>query len=274
MASSLIRIFSDLHYGDRATSLHSLSALQPLFDGASDIVVNGDALDTRPSPSPQLTAALRSEVLAFFQQHSPRATLLTGNHDPDIGSVHHLDFPAASLFVTHGDALFDDLVPWSQDAPLARKLVAAELAAQPASERESLSALLTACRRAAALIPQRHQSEPHGLKYLIGFARDTVWPPSRILRVLRAWRETPLRAAAFLQRHRPNAKFLAMGHTHRLGAFRAPSGKIILNTGAFCPPCAPGVIDLCRDRLSLRRVERRRGEFRLGPALAEFALAD
>ena len=42
---------------------------------------------------------------------------------------------------------------------------------------------------------------------------------------------------------------------------------------SFCPPGATAVIDLTADRLTLRRVTRHSGEFRLGPPLAEFALA-
>lgn len=274
VSASLIRIFSDLHFGDRASMLMSLESLLPLCDGATRIVLNGDTLDTRPSPDGSLenATALRSEVLRFFERCTPPAILLTGNHDPDISSEHHLDL-GARLFVIHGDAFFDDVVPWSRDAGLAGKLVARELAALPSAEREELVPRLGAFRRAVAAIPQRHHAETHGLSYLIGFARDTVWPPSRILRVLRAWRQTAGRAEAFARHHRPRARFVAMGHTHRLGAQRTAQGLVVLNTGSFCPPCRAGVIDVTDHGVKLRRIERRAGEYRLGSALAEFPLA-
>ncbi|ACB75660.1 metallophosphoesterase family protein [Opitutus terrae] len=272
MPAEPIRILSDLHYGDRASSLTRLEQLHPLFEGATRIVLNGDTLDTRPGADPRATLGLWAAVSEFFSRAASPVTLLTGNHDPDISAQHHIDFGPAVL-ITHGDALFDDLVPWSQDAPLARRLVAEELAALPPGEREQLHARLGAFRRAAAAIPQRHQSEPHGLKYLIGFLQDTVWPPTRVLRVLRAWHVTPQLAETFVAHHRPKARFLAMGHTHRLGVRRTARGLTVLNTGSFCPPCHPGVIELTSDRLVLRRVERHRSDYHLGRTLAEFPLA-
>lgn len=273
MASKLVRIFSDLHYGDRATALKSLEELRPLFDGVDEVILNGDTLDTRPSRHPQQSIELRASTTDFFAHSAPPTKFLTGNHDPDISPTHHCELADGRVFLTHGDALFEDIVPWSQDASLARELVARELAAFPPGDNPSLHAELSAYRRAAAALPQRHQSEPHGLKYLIGFARDTVWPPTRVLRVLRAWREAPRRAEAFVRRHRLRAKFFAMGHTHRLGTVRQPGGLVVLNTGSFCPPCSAGVIDLHDDKLVLRQVEKQRGAWRLGDSLAEFALA-
>lgn len=269
----LTRIFSDLHLRDRTSSLHDLAQLEPLFAGADAIVLNGDTIETRPGPNPADTAALRDELETFCRRCAPPVTALTGNHDPDFTARHHLELAAGRLLVTHGDVLFESLVPWSQDASLARSLVAAELARLPAPDRHDLSARLCAFRRAAAALPQRHQAEKHGLRYLLGLARDTVWPPSRVFRVLRAWRETPARAETLLREHRPHARFLAMGHTHRLGAVRTPAGLVVLNTGSFCVPSGTGVIDVTANRIALRRVLRRSAGFRLGDTLAEFSLA-
>lgn len=273
MASPLIRILSDLHYGDIASPLTSLPSLAPLFEGADQIILNGDSLDTRPSKRPQRTQALRHELNSFFASAAPPVTFVTGNHDPDISSTHACDLADGNVFVLHGDAIFDDLVPWSQDAPLARRLLAAELAAIPPEQRSELQSILGACRRAAAAIPQRHQSEPHGLKYLLAFAKDTVWPPLRVFRVLRAWRDAPQRAAAFATRHRPQARFVVMGHTHRFGISRTRSGVTILNTGSICPPRRAGVVDVTDDHIVLRSIERHSGKFRLGAPLASFSLA-
>lgn len=274
MAQDVIRILSDLHYGDRASSIGSLPALAPLFDGASRIILNGDTLDTRPGPAPDFTAALRAEVGAHFARHTPPVTFLTGNHDPDFSKNHSLDLAGGQVFVTHGDILFDNLVPWGNDAALARQRVLAELIRLDPAARERLEDRLGAIRRAAFSIPQRHQAERHGLKYAAGFLTDTIWPPLRIFRVLRAWREAPARAARLAQRHRPQARFFIMGHIHRPGVWRTPGGLIVLNTGSFCPPLGTAAVDITAQRLTLRRVELRRGEFRLGPTLADFALAD
>jgi exonuclease SbcD len=272
VAESFTRILSDIHYGDRASRVRSLDALRPLFDGPEQIVFNGDTLDTRPSRNPDRAIALAQEAREFIAQRAPAPVVLTGNHDPDFSPRHSIDLGAGSVFVTHGDVLFDDLVPWSRDAALARRLIAEELAALPVEARDSLAAHFAATRRAAARIPQRHQAEPHGLKYFASFIADTVWPPMRPLRILRAWREVPNRAAGLARRHRPDAQFFVMGHTHRLGVWRTPEGITVLNTGAYCPPTGAGVVDVSAERVVLRAVERRGDEFHPGEIVAEFPL--
>ena len=273
MSTAVTRILSDLHYGDRGSRIRTLPSLAPLFEGAGSIVLNGDTLDTRPGPDPAGTAALRAEVLEFFTRATPPTTLLTGNHDPDISPHGLLDLAGGQVFVTHGDILFDDLVPWSQDAPFARRRLGEEFAVLPVTARDQLDTRLEVYRRVAASIPQRHQSERNALKHAFGFLKDTVWPPDRTFRVLRAWRQGPRLAAALTQRHRPSARFAIIGHIHHLGSWRRPNGVTVLNTGSFCPPFGGCVIDIAPGRLSLRRVVHRHGEFRLGATMAEFALA-
>jgi len=269
----VIRIFSDLHYGDRASTLRALPDLAPLFEGATEIILNGDTLDTRPSSDPGGTAVSRTEVVDFFVNRAPPTTWLTGNHDPDISLQHAVEIADRRVFVTHGDILFENLVPWGQDAAVLGQRVALELAGLPPEEREQLDAQFQAIRRAAASIPQRHQSERSLLKYALGFVADTLWPPMRILRVLEAWKETPGRAAALLRKHSLPAQVFVMGHTHRLGLTRSRSGIVVINTGSLCPPSGGGVVDILSDRILLRSVERRGKEFRLGPTITEFALA-
>ncbi len=273
MAAELTRIFSDLHYGDRASRIRKLAHLQPLLDGVDHLVLNGDTLDTRPGPAPAHTAACRDEVLEFFPQHVPRVTFLTGNHDPDLTSHHVLDLEGSAVFVTHGDILHDDIVPWSQDAPLIRPQIAAALAALPIAQRTQLASRLTVWRSVAAAIPQRHQSESRGLRYALHFARDTVWPPLRVWRVWLTWRKETPRAAAFARTYRPDAKFFVIGHTHRPGAWTTPSGVVVINTGSFCQPFGGCAVDLAGSRVRVRRIISRKGEFRLGATCAEFSLA-
>lgn len=273
LSASTIRIFSDLHYGDGASRLKALSILRPLCDDADQIVLNGDTLDTRPSRDPVGSAAQRAEVLAYFEGLGRPVTFINGNHDPDLSAHHHLELADQRVFVTHGDILFEDVVPWSRDAGELRRLVAEGLAALSPAQRESLAEQFNVIHRAAARIPQRHQSERHGLKYAIGFAADTVWPPTRILRVLRARCESPERAARLLGAHRLPAKFFVMGHTHKLGVRRGPGGLIVLNTGSFCVPSRSGVVDVTADTIKLRLVERSGNLLRLGRLLAEFPLA-
>ena len=268
----MIRIFSDLHYGDRGSRIQSLPALAPLFDGASSLVLNGDTIDTRPATVPAAVTALRAEALEFFARSAPPTTFLTGNHDPNISTRHTLDLSGGQIFVTHGDIIFDDLVPWSQDAPIVRQRIAEQLGALSPEDREQLDPRLAVYRRVAATIPQRHQSEPDRWKYTLGFLKDTVWPPGRSLRVLNAWRRAPRLTAELTRRYRPQARFAIIGHIHHPGYWRRPNGVTVLNTGSFGPPLGGCVIDIHPDRVLLRRIVHQRGEFRLGRTAAEFAL--
>jgi predicted phosphodiesterase len=267
----LTRIFSDIHFGDPASHVRRFAQLRPLVDGVDTLVLNGDTMDTRPSRRPEYTAACRAEVAAFTGSCGAAVTLLTGNHDPDISTQHTLDLANGRIFVTHGDILFDNIVPWGRDASEIARRIAAEFSPLAPQEREVLATRFAIWRRVAAQIPQRHQAEPRSLKYLMGFIADTVWPPLRILRVLESWRVEPIRATALARRHRPSAKFVVLGHTHR-PAIRVHDGITAINTGTFCPPFEAHTVDITPDRLIVRQVVTRHGEFHPAGVIAEFPL--
>jgi UDP-2,3-diacylglucosamine pyrophosphatase LpxH len=132
--------------------------------------------------------------------------------------------------------------------------------------------LLQVHRQVAAQIPQRHQAEPHGWKYLAGFVRDTLWPLNRAYRILRAWQAMPRLAQTLLKTHRPQARFLIMGHTHRPGIWRLPGGLTLINTGSYCPPLGRLLVELTGRDLLVRRICIRRGDFHPGKVIAQFAL--
>jgi predicted phosphodiesterase len=111
------------------------------------------------------------------------------------------------------------------------------------------------------------------LKYLLHYIADTVWPPLRTLRVVQAWRRAPQRAFELAQRHRPEARFVVAGHTHRPGIWRMLADVTVINTGSFCPPLGGYAVDLASESVAVRRVELRAGEFRAGEVVAEFPLA-
>lgn len=273
MAAALTRILSDVHYGDRASRVFQLAQLRPLLDGVSHLVLNGDTLDTRTGPDPAHTAACRADVMDFFGREVPTATFLTGNHDADLSPHHSLDLAHGEVFVVHGDIFFENIVPWSADVPLIERLIARELRAMTSAQQQELEHRLAMFRRVSAAIPQRHQSEKHGLKYLARILTDLAWPPWRVLWILRAWRHAPANAAAITRRHRPKAKFVIAGHTHQPGIWRMPHGLVVINTGSYCPPLGASAVDLTESAVIVRAVEKRAAEYRLGATLAEFPLA-
>lgn len=272
MSQPVTRIISDIHFGDRATTVASLDALLPLCEGIQTLVLNGDTLDTRPSKDPARTEALRQEILSFVSRLPIPVHVITGNHDPDIGNTHLMDLANGSIFLTHGDVVFKDLVPWGRDVHLVRLRLAEEFSALSPAQQADINHRLGAYRRAAAKIPQRHQAERDGLKYAIGYLGDTIWPPSRLLRILSTWRETPELAALLVHKHRPQARFFIMGHTHRAGAWHTKRGPVIINTGSFCHPFGACLIDVSEGSIELRRILRRGISFVPGKSLAKFKL--
>jgi len=269
----LIRIFSDVHYGDLSSRVQRLDQLAPLARETGALVVNGDLLDTRPGPDPRRTRDDWAAVTAFFARSGVPTTFVTGNHDPDISSHHVLELADRRVLLTHGDILFDAIVPWGRDAATIRRMIRAAFAAIPEASAPLLERRLAALRQVAAVIPQRHQSERSLAKYLWGLASDTLWPPHRALHVLRAWRELPTRAAAFAQAHRPEARFILVGHTHRPGLWRTPSGVVVINTGSFGRPFGGLLAELTGDTLRVRRIALRGGQFHPGEKVAELPLA-
>lgn len=274
MPAEFTRIFSDVHYGDRSSRVRQLAQLAPLLEGVPALILNGDTLETRPGPTPQLVTEQRAEVLEFFPRHAPRVTFLTGNHDADLATHHALELADGAIFVTHGDILYENIVPWSLDVGLIQRRLAEAFSAAPPTQRQVLETQLEIFRRVAMTIPQRHHSERNFWKYTYHFACDTLWPPHRFLHILRAWREMPDRAAALLRQHRPQAKFILVGHTHHPGIWRRPDGVVVINTGSFSRPFGGLVVDVAPGRLTVRRIVARRGEFHPGLVVAEFALAD
>lgn len=270
---TLVRILSDLHFGDHASRVNRLAQLTPLLEGVTHLVLNGDTLDTRPGPRPEFTADCRAAVTDFFPARVPGVTYLTGNHDADLSLDHRLDLCAGQVFVTHGDIFFEDIVPWSHDAAFISRRLAEEFRGLPSELHDHLDHRLALFRRVAASIPQRHQSERNRLKFALHYLADTVWPPLRIARVLRAWRDAPGCAAAMTRRHRPAARFVVAGHTHRPGIWRMADGLTVINTGSFCPPLGGSCVDVTADKLLVRRIDVRAGEFRLGETAATFRLA-
>jgi predicted phosphodiesterase len=271
-ATGVTRIVSDLHYGDPASRVRSLEALRPLFDGADRVVFNGDSLETRRSPAAQQTAAIRQEFIEFARASVPCCTIITGNHDPEISTVHYLELLGGLVFVTHGEVLFDDLVPWSRELPEIGEFYRQELAALPADMRALPGERLAASKRACSRFELSHDPHPRHPWGRIRRAVGIFWPPGRVAAMMKAWNELPLRAAAFARQFRPCTRFVFVGHTHRPGVWTR-SGMVVVNTGSFCPPFGCYAIDVSTDQIVVRRVRHACGCFALGSVVAAFALA-
>jgi predicted phosphodiesterase len=273
VGATLTRIVSDVHYADRSSRVRSLEQLRPLFVGATSFVVNGDMLDTRASKDPAHTEKARRQVLEFFASAGIPVTFLTGNHDPDLSEKHYLEFADGQVLVTHGDVLFDNIVPWSKEAPMIRNKIIAALAALPEGSPYGFEDRLGVFRSVAASIPQRHQSERDPLKYAVKLAGDTIWPPHQAFSIMKSWREAPGRAAALARRHRPKAKFILIGHTHRPGVWKTASGVVVINTGSFTRFLGAMGAEISSKSLKVHRIVFKKGQFHRGADVASFPLS-
>ena len=272
MTCEIIRILSDVHYGHRASRVRSLAGLRPLFEGADRIVFNGDSVEIRAGGDPRLTARLRHHFLEFVRREIPRCVLLTGNHDADISGQHHLDLLGGLVFVTHGEVLFDDLVPWSAEQPKIAELYRQQLASLTPDEHKVLESRLGACKRACAQLQVLHDPLPRGRWQQTVRTARIFWPPRRTLAMVRAWRELPERVATVVHCYRPGARFAVVGHTHLPGVWYR-EGVVVINTGSFAPPLGGYAVDVSPEQVVVRRVRHRAGRFSLGRVVASFALA-
>jgi len=253
--------------------VRALGQLRPLLEGADLFVLNGDTLDTRTGGDAARTDRLRREVQGFFASCGTPVAFLTGNHDPELDGRHSMEFEDGRVLVTHGDVLFEDIVPWSGEGELIRHKVREAVAALPPDGSAGLDGLLGAFKSVEASIPQRHQSETNPLRYAIRLANDTVWPPRHAIRMIRAWREAPVRASALARKHRPKARCVVVGHTHKPGVWRYPGGFSVVNTGSFSRPFGAFTAEVTPGMVRVRRVESRRGEFHPGRTVAEIPLS-
>ncbi|HEY9250736.1 MAG TPA: metallophosphoesterase, partial [Rariglobus sp.] len=187
MSVPVTRIFSDLHFRDGESRLHDLRAFAPLLAGADRIVLNGDTLDSQADADGSDLAGIRS----FFAQHAPPTTFLSGNHDPDISPHGELLLNDGRVWITHGDVLFDDIAPWSSlRAEMAGRL---ELlfAAVPPEERALLETRLRLHRLACRGLPEHHDRLDRTVFTRASRLAHILFPPHRLLTMLRVWRETP-----------------------------------------------------------------------------------
>lgn len=265
----MLRVLSDLHVFDADSRVRRLEQLTPLFSGVSHLVLNGDTCDTERG----LPAEEPAQLQAFFRANVPTVTFLTGNHDPAISDQHELLLADGQVWVTHGDVLFPEATPWSTlRAELARRIDLG-LTALPASERNSVAARLRVYRAACRNLPREFDHRATSALDRLNRLRITLFPPRKVLAMLRAWRDTPRLAADLAAAQRPSAHVVITGHVHHPGVWTRPCGRTVINTGAFGPPRGALLVDLEPDRVTVRRVRERDGAFHPGEPVATIALA-
>lgn len=268
-ASPVLRILSDLHIFDADSRIRDPAQLAPLFTGVDHLLLNGDTCDTERELPPAELAGL----VAFFRSRVPQVTFLTGNHDPAISEQHELLLANGAVWVTHGDVLFPEATPWSTLRDELARRIDQELATATAAERHTIATRLRAHRAACRNLPREFDQRATSAFARLHRLRITLFPPRKIIAMLRAWRDTPRLAADLAAAQRPSARVIITGHIHHPGVWTRPCGRVVINTGAFGPPRGALLVDLRDGVLTVRKVAQRGGDFHPGERVAEIALA-
>ena len=258
-----IRILSDLHYGNRASQVTSPRSVAPLFQGMGTVILNGDTFDLRHAQREGTDSTPECSFETLAAEAGCRLIKVAGNHDPDCSTVYHLDLMDKRVLITHGDVLYPEIAPWSRFAAQFRAMIETELAELGHPEEHTLEHLLETNKKVAREIlnqpdfyfPTNEGFFRHLLRYL--------WPPFRVLRILDCWRRLPGCAVELAEQHRPEATLLIMGHTHYPGIWKR-RGRTVINTGSFLPWLGRLCVDLHPDRVEVRRIRHRNGQFEPG----------
>ncbi len=276
MSAERLRIFSDLHFRDPRSVLHELDAFAPLLGDAERIVFNGDSIDTHvPSQARHL-----GELRAFAGRCGREITWLSGNHDPQISDQAELLLRDGRLWVTHGDVFFDTIAPWSHHAAELRRRFRAAAARLSEPERHRVETRLRLHREIVHALPEPAHLWRHDVWARLRSLAHIIFPPRRILEMIRAWTSTPRRVAALAHAQRPHAQVVVLGHTHLPGVWRVPVERgrpplVVVNTGSFTRPFGGAFVEIVGERLRVRRIRRdAKGGFREGRTLAEIDLRE
>lgn len=255
MAGTPLRILSDLHLGHPASPLTRAEQVRPLWQGAEEVWLLGDTLETCSARLAPVSRRLFDEVSALADEDGVALRLFRGNHDPEPEFATHRTLDDGRVFLTHGDACFRYGSPWSPWIPrMRRRLDEIEREFTNEHGTADLDARFELARQwAAAFHPRpRRFDGPLGKWESIA---HTLWPPATPFVILYHWLRGPDIAARWLDHHAPDAQVLIMGHTHR-PCVQLRRKRWIINLGAFHPFGYPRAIDYRPGQLDIRPIRR------------------
>lgn len=250
-------ILSDLHLGRPRLAARSAEALRPLWQGCSRLIINGDVAEVH---HPTHWAGAARQVLHLHdlcEDDDVELTLLSGNHDPYLTDVRHLELANRSVFVTHGDVLHPAIAPWSPRAGIMRDAHERAIEAIPPEERGHLDTRLKVSQFASHVewSDMAHEASKSSVPQML-------LRPWSVPQVLWYWWRFPKLAAKFLQDHAPHARIGVFGHTHRAGIWSIDH-RVIINTGSFGFPGQPRAVMIEHDRaLSVLAIESAESGYR------------
>ena len=267
-----ITILSDLHFGHQATEIDAPEQLVPVFEESKTVIFNGDTVEMRTE---RFWNQGRKDLLRIADTCRAAGTepvFVNGNHDPDISEFNHIDMAGGAVLVTHGDILFHDISPWSSEAAVMGPEHSRILGELEKDELEDFEHRLSASKRVMMSVSLPDRLKPRdGRQRFLATLLYELWPPWKPFQILGVWLRTPHTAVRMAETFRPAAKYIVIGHTHFGGIWELAS-RTVINTGSFLPVFGRTAVQLERDVLSVRRIDREEGCYRLGACVREFPL--
>lgn len=244
-------ILSDTHLAGNGQGAGSADALRPLWQGADELILNGD---TAELSHPTQRAGAAREVMRIqdlCEEDGVRLTFLSGNHDPLITDRRFLRLCSGEVFLTHGDMLHPAISPWTSYAKQLKELHQDALSHLDLMDRAQLDHQAMAAAHASHM-KWEHIAEHEPPK--LGPIAKKIDIAGKVTRVLWFWHRLPKLAARFAQRYAPEARFFIFGHIHRAGVWHFGE-QTIINTGSYHCPRRPHAIVIDDQQLAMHRVK-------------------
>lgn len=244
-------ILSDTHLAGNGQGAGSADALRPLWQGADELILNGDTAELS-HPTQRVGAAHEvMRIQDLCEEDGVRLTFLSGNHDPLITDRRFLRLCSGEVFLTHGDMLHPAISPWTSYAKELRELHEDALSQLELIDRAQLDQQAMAAAHASN-IKWDHlaEHEPPAL----GILAKRIDQGRKVAKVLWFWHRLPKLASAFAQHYAPESRFFIFGHIHRAGVWQF-GHQTIINTGAYHYPRKPHAVVLEGQTLSMHRVQ-------------------
>lgn len=259
-----VAVLSDLHLAHPASYLGDPARLMPLLGPARTVVFNGDTCELLNVQRRKRSEEMLERLIEACIDRGARPIFLTGNHDPNVSSLHYLDLFDGRVFLTHGDCLHPMVAPWSKEGPVMWEERLRLLCGAPDPvELEPMMQLIKRTTLVAAVY------QPNLRKKLLARAEILsrfIYRPHRILLTLDYWANVAHFSHEIKMRHRPEAKLMLIGHTHRHGVWQARDYTLI-NTGSYQPLSRPLVVLMDDRRAKVYKVRGTADGWRLGREL-------
>lgn len=247
-------------------------SLEELLSEPDEVIFNGDTLEQKFEDSPSHLKTPLPSIEQFencVKSWKTKAHFITGNHDPKISHHHYCELNDVEILITHGDGIFKDIAPWSQNAQLLGDVAEQGLNHLQRNGDVSFYDFLQTIKDACIEEHSRLKDyDPTVWGKLQIFLRQ-AWPPTRVLKILDCWKATPQMAVNMAHRYGLSPKFLIIGHTHK-PAIQTIEQTTVINTGSFLPWPGATAVDLTEKRVYVRKIVRRNRSFYIGKTIQQF----